>query len=98
LYLVCIGALLRLRNRFGNTHGALRVPGGHLAPVLAAVVCVGLLTQVKALAYVSAGAFLAVGSLLYVVARPSSRDHRHAGRRNNAAIKDGASPPGARNS
>ena len=75
LYLVCIGAIPRLKNRFGNTHGALRLPGGHLIPVLAAVVCVGLLTQVKALAYASAAAFLAVGSLLYVAAQRPSRHH-----------------------
>jgi amino acid transporter len=83
LYLVCIGAIPRLKNRFGNTPGALRLPGGHVVPVLAALVCVGLLTQVKALAYVSAGGFLAVGSVLYVAAHRSSRDARATQRRCN---------------
>lgn len=80
LYLVCIGSIPRLKNRFGNTHGALRLPGGHMVPVLAAVVCVALLTQVKALAYVSAAAFLAVGSVLYAAARGASPDHGCSGR------------------
>jgi amino acid transporter len=96
VYLVCIGAIPRLRHRFGDIPGALRLPGGHLIPVLAAVVCVGLLTQVKASAYFSAGALLAVGSLLYVAA------HRHRETTDTlsdeAAVKDSASPPGAGNS
>jgi amino acid transporter len=92
LHLVCIGAMPRLKKRFGNTRGALRLPGGDMVPVLAAVVCVGLLTQMNALAYVSAGAFLAVGGVLYVAAHRSSRDARYSGRRNDAAI-EGSAPP-----
>jgi amino acid transporter len=76
LYLVCIGAIPRLKNRFGTAPSALRLPGGYLVPALAAAVCFGLLVQVKALAFVSAAGMLAVGSLLYVAAHVSSRDHR----------------------
>lgn len=98
LYLVCIGAIPRLKHQFGTAHGALRLPGSHMVPALAVVVCIGLLTQVKALAYVSAAALLAVGSVLYVAAQWSSRDHGHPGRRIDAANKGRAPPPGERNS
>jgi amino acid transporter len=69
LYLVCIASIPRLKNRFGNARGALRLPGGHMVPVVAAVICVALLTQVTALAYLSAAALVAVGSVLYAAAR-----------------------------
>ena len=75
LYLVCIGAIPRLKSQFGTAPAALRLPGGYLVPALAVAVCIGLLTQVKALAFVSAAGLLAVGSLLYVAAQWSSRDH-----------------------
>jgi amino acid transporter len=80
LYLICIGAIPRLKNQFGTAPAALRLPGGYMVPALALAVCIGLLMQVKALAFVSAAAFLAVGSLLYVAARWSSRDPRCPGR------------------
>jgi amino acid transporter len=73
VYLVCFAALPRLKTHFGAAQGALRLPGGYGVPLLAVVVCIGLLTQVKALAYVSAAALLAVGSLLYVAARRTLR-------------------------
>ena len=80
LYLVCIGAIPRLRNRFGTAPAALRLPGGYLVPALAVAVCIGLLIHVKTLAYVSVAALLAVGSLLYAAAKWSSRDQRYSGR------------------
>jgi amino acid transporter len=83
LYLCCIGAIPRLKIRLGNAPSALQLPGGYTLPVLAAIVCVGLLTQVKASAYGSAAAFLAVGTVLYVAARRSSAA------REDAAIKGG---------
>jgi amino acid transporter len=92
LNLACVGAIPRLKSRFDNTRGALRLPGGHTIPALAAAVCVGLLMQVKALAYVSAAAFLAVGSLLYVAAHWSWRDARYSKRPNDAAIEGSARP------
>jgi amino acid transporter len=69
LYLCCIGAIPRLQARLGNSPLALRLPGGYTVPVLAVIVCVGLLTQVKASAYGNGAAFLAVGSIFYVAAR-----------------------------
>jgi amino acid transporter len=69
LYLCCIGAIPRLQARLGNSPQALRLPGGYTVPVLAVIVCFGLLTQVKASAYGNGAAFLAAGSILYVAAR-----------------------------
>jgi amino acid transporter len=86
LYLCCIGAIPRLKTRLGDAPGALQLPGGYTLPVLAVIVCVGLLTQVKASAYGSAAAFLAVGTVLYVAARRSSVE------RKGAVIKSGALP------
>jgi amino acid transporter len=79
LYLLCVGAIPRLRNQFGGAPTALRLPGGYVVPALALAVCIGLLTQVKALALVSAAGFLAVGSLLYVAGQWSSRGQRYSG-------------------
>jgi hypothetical protein len=61
-----------------------------MIPVLSAVVCVGLLMQVKALVYVSAAALLAVGSVLYVVAHRSPRDAIYSEQSNDAAIEGSA--------
>lgn len=69
LYVVCIGAIPRLKSRFGAAPGALRLPGSYTVPVLAMAVCIGLLMQVNVLAYVSVAAFLTVGSILFVAAR-----------------------------
>ena len=77
LYLCCIGAIPSLEKRLGNAPGALRLPGGYAVPVLAVAVCIGLLMQVKAAAYGSAAAFLAVGTVLYLVARRSSPGGGH---------------------
>lgn len=71
LWLVCIAAIPRLKNQLGNTQHAVRLVGGYSIPVLAAIVCIGLLLQVKVLAYVSVAGLLAVGSLLFVTARQS---------------------------
>jgi amino acid transporter len=92
LYLCCIGAIPRLKARLGNSPQALRLPGGYTVPVLAVIVCVGLLTQVKASAYWNGAAFLAVGSILYVAARRSK-----AKTLGDAAIDGRASPLGPRN-
>ena len=71
LWLVCIATIPRLKNQLGNTQHAVRLVGGYSIPVLAAIVCIGLLLQVKVLAYVSVAGLLAVGSLLFVTARQS---------------------------
>jgi amino acid transporter len=81
LYLCCIFAIPRLKARLGNSPQALRLPGGYTVPALAVIVCVGLLTQVKASSYWNGAAFLAVGSVFYVAARRSSVEGKGHGRR-----------------
>jgi len=75
LWLVCIAAMPRLKNQFRDAQHPVRLAGGYSLPVLAAIVCIGLLSQVKALAYASVAGLLAVGGLLFVMAR-QSRLHR----------------------
>jgi amino acid transporter len=74
VYLLCIGAVLRLQKRFGNIAGVLKRAGGYTAAAFAAVVALGLLTQVKASAFASAFSLLAVGTVLYILARRSTRN------------------------
>jgi hypothetical protein len=55
------------------------VPGtapsrGVLVPTLAVAICLGLLTQVRADAWLLAALFLGAGSVLYLIAR--RRNHR----------------------
>ena len=69
IYLVCIAALPRLRSSAIGPADAMRLPAGMLNPGLAAVVCVGLLTQVSYQSVIATAALLAVGSLLYLAAR-----------------------------
>ena len=73
VYLCCAAALTRVRGRIRDAPGALRLPGGAAVPVLAMAVCAGLLTQVSAAAYATAAAFLAAGTVLYLLARSSVR-------------------------
>lgn len=69
IYLLCIGAIPRLRSRFGEMAGRFHLPGGYLIPVLGMAVCVWLLLQVSLDAVLSTSVFLAVGSVLYLLAR-----------------------------
>jgi amino acid transporter len=73
IYLGCITALPSLRRRASGVPGEFRLPGGLLIPALAAIVCVGLLTQVKPWDVLAVALLLAVGSVLYVVARLDDR-------------------------
>jgi amino acid transporter len=74
VYLLCIGAIPRLRRKYGMSQARFHLPGGYLIPVLAATVCIWLLTQVSLEAVLSTALFLALGGVLYLVAR------REAGR------------------
>lgn len=71
IYVGCIAALPELRRRRSSVPGVLRLPGGLLIPGLAVVICLSLLTQVKAGDYLVTGAMLAVGGVLYVLAQRS---------------------------
>lgn len=70
LYVACIGALPRLR-RAGVEMAPL--PGGPALPLLALVVCAGLLSQVSLRAVLATAGLLAVGSVLYLVAARARR-------------------------
>jgi len=84
LYLGCIAALPRVRTGTRNPSGDLpddpagRAPGtargrGRLVPMLAVAICLGLLTQVRADAWLLTGLFLGAGSVLYLIARRRKR-------------------------
>jgi len=66
LYLLCIAAMPAVRRQTG---AKLRLVGGWSVPLLAALVCLGLLTQVEWRAVLATLALLAVGSVLFVLAR-----------------------------
>lgn len=69
IYLLCIGAIPRLRSKFGEDSARFHLPGGYLIPVCGAAVCIWLLSQVSLDAVLSTGLFLAVGTVLYLLAR-----------------------------
>jgi amino acid transporter len=80
-YLCCVAAVPRLKRHYGGAPTALRLPGGNIVPLLAAAVCIGLLTQVSAASYAGAAAFLAAGGVLFIASRRSSRQRALSARR-----------------
>jgi len=68
LYLCCVAALPRLQARAGAAPG-LRLPGGPAIALLAMAVCVGLATQADSRAWLMTLAFLAIGTVLFLLAR-----------------------------
>jgi len=69
IYVTCIAATPRLRRRFGNSASAVRLPGGYTIPAVAAVLCTGLLVQVSPLSVAATAALLAIGLVLFALAR-----------------------------
>jgi hypothetical protein len=69
-----LGSPDRIEMRDASVGEELLLLNHYRRSVGAVAVCIGLLTQVKALAFVSAVGLLAVGSLLYVAAQWSSRE------------------------
>jgi amino acid transporter len=69
IYLVCIAATSRLRERFAGLPHAVRLPGGHTIPLVAGVLCVWLLTQVSLQSVAATVALLAAGIVLFGIAR-----------------------------
>jgi APA family basic amino acid/polyamine antiporter len=70
-YVVCIGALHRIRAAAGETlrQEAFTLPGGWLLPALAMLVCGGLMLQTTLANWLAVGGLLAIGILLYGFAR-----------------------------
>jgi len=69
VYLCCVGAIPRLTKRFATRSGTLKLPGGYTFPLMAAAVCIWLMTQVSAPSYASAAALIAVGWVLYIASQ-----------------------------
>ncbi len=63
LYIACIISMPAVR-RFGDDR-AFRLPGGWTIPILALLICIGLLTQVSISSVLATLGLLAVGSVLY---------------------------------
>jgi amino acid transporter len=69
IYLAVVAAIPRLRQRQADAPGRLILPGGLIVPGLAALVCLALLLQVGWPTVWRTLLYLAVGTLLYLVAR-----------------------------
>lgn len=69
IYMVCIGAIPRLRGRFGRIPDRFRLPWGYTIPIAAFVVCAWLLSSVQLHAVLVTALFLVVGGLLYFLVR-----------------------------
>jgi amino acid transporter len=72
-YMACVAALFPLARRFGQSPGALRLPGGAAIPCAAFVVCLWLLAQAEYDALLHTGLLILVGSVLYAATRLSRR-------------------------
>ncbi len=68
VYLSCMAAMPAVRQKAG-VEQAFRLSGGWTVPLLAVLVCLGLLSQVEWRSVLATAALLAVGSGLYALAR-----------------------------
>lgn len=68
-YGLCIATLPRLKARFGDRPGALRLPGGMVIPILAFFVCVWLVMQTKLDAVLVTAGFVVAGTLMYALSQ-----------------------------
>jgi len=67
IYITCIASMPRVRAAAmdADTHPQIKLPWGYTIPVLALIVCVGLLTRVSTESVIATVAMLAVGTALY---------------------------------
>jgi amino acid transporter len=72
IYMACIGAMPRLRTRFGAAPGRFRVPGGWFTAGGAFLVSGLLLVQVRLDAVLVTAAFLLAGAIVYLGMRRGS--------------------------
>ena len=75
IYLACVSTLpvLHRRERDQSSSDSLRLPGGSAIPVLAMIVCIGLLAHVHGRDWLATAAMLGVGVLLFLAAAPARR-------------------------
>ena len=64
-YMVCIAALPKLEKTTESYDGQFTIPGGNLIPALAFGLCIWLITKAAADAWLTLGAFIAAGAVLY---------------------------------
>lgn len=69
MYMTCVASMARIRTDTRDARRAFRLPGGPAIPVVAMLVCVGLLTRVGRDSVLATGALLAAGSALFLFAR-----------------------------
>ncbi len=72
-YILCIASLPRLKARFGDRPGALRLPGGMTIPVIALLVSAWLVMQTKLDAVLVTAGFIAVGTMLFMLSKRAGR-------------------------
>lgn len=67
IYIICIAGMPRVAKQ-ADAERLLKLPGGPVIPVLALLVCVGLLTRVSLESVLATAALLGAGSVLFAVA------------------------------
>lgn len=87
IYLACIAAMPRVRAV--APAGALRLPLGWLLPLLAIAACLLLLSQVTWQSVAATAVLLAVGSVLYLLARRRAGDTANQSERSGRAARGG---------
>jgi amino acid transporter len=73
VYILCIGTLPVLHRKLGEYEGQFRLYGGLAIPAVALFVSIWLLTHASLKSWLVTGAFLLIGSLLYLVTRGRNR-------------------------
>ncbi|MFK7883848.1 MAG: APC family permease [Phycisphaerales bacterium] len=73
LYMTCVASMARIRPRSEDGQRPFQLPGGPAIPVLAILVCVGLLTQVGVDSVLATGGLLAIGTMLFLIAHLRNR-------------------------
>ncbi len=71
-YTTSLAALPRLARRFGHEAQAMHLPGGFTIPAAGLAICTWLMVQVRAEAVWKTALLVALGTLLYVLARRSA--------------------------
>ncbi len=79
VYAVCVLSVPLLHRRLGGSPGCIRLPGGWAVHGIALLTCVWLMAQVTFDAVWKTGALVAVGSLLFLVAKAGRSGTRRAG-------------------
>ena len=69
VYVMCIATLPRLHRLVGEREGQFRLPGGMSVPLLALAVSIWLMTHAPLKSWLITAAFMAVGTILYVLTR-----------------------------